>query len=63
MTYVQNLQPMTYIMIFVLAGLAWTGAAVIVAAVWYFFKQGINPTPKPTEWDRDWEAIERNLNK
>jgi hypothetical protein len=57
------MMPETYIVFFVIAGLAWTGAALVVAAVWCLFMRAINPTPKPTEWERDWEEIERNLNR
>jgi hypothetical protein len=57
------MQPETYIVFFVIAGLAWTGAALVAAAVWYFFMKTINPMPKPTEWDQEWEKIEDNLRK
>jgi len=60
---IQDLQPMTYIMIFVFAGIAWTVAALVVAAVWCLFMRAINPTPKPTEWENEWEKLEHNLSK
>ena len=57
------MQPETYIVFFVIAGLAWTGAALVAAAVWCLFMRAVNPMPKPTEWDREWEKIEDNLRK
>jgi hypothetical protein len=63
MTHVQDLQPMTYIMLFVLFGVMWSVVAFVAASVWYFFMKGITPTPKPTNWESEWEKIEDNLRK
>ncbi len=62
---IQDLQPLTYWMIFFFAGLAWIGISLIFAAGWYFFMRAINPEPTPDEkrWSRDWESIERDINQ
>lgn len=57
------MQDQTYIMIFIFAGLAWAGLLALAVALWIGFFRLITPTPKPTEWEKDWEAIERNLSK
>ena len=38
-----------YILIFVFAGFAWAGLALLVAAFWIGFTRPTNPEPKSTE--------------
>lgn len=61
MTHVQDLQPMTYITIFVIAGVAWVALMILVVGLWIGFNKLITPTPKPTNWENEWEKIEDNL--
>ena len=60
---IQDLQPQTYIMIFIFAGLFWAGLMAVGVALWIGFMRLTHPEPKPTQWREDWEQIERNLSK
>jgi hypothetical protein len=52
-----------YILIFIFAGCAWAGLALLVAAFWIGFMRLTKPEPKPTVWEQEWQQIERNLSK
>ena len=52
-----------YILIFVFAGFAWAGLALLVAAFWIGFTRLTNPEPKPTEWAEEWRKIEEDISK
>ena len=58
-----NTQELTYILILIFAGCAWAGLALLVVAFWIGFTRLITPTPKPTEWQKEWEAIEKEISK
>jgi hypothetical protein len=62
----QNLQPQTYIMIFIFSGLALVGLFTIGLAVYIVVQQFHNfgkPSVDQRRWTRDWESIERELDK
>jgi hypothetical protein len=56
-------------MLFIFFGLAWLGAALLGVALLLLCQYIFRPTPKPKpgpderRWTRDWESIERELNK
>ena len=52
-----------YILIFIFAGCAWAGLALLVAAFWIGFTRLTNPEPKPTEWAEEWRKIEEDISK
>ena len=52
-----------YILIFIFAGCAWAGLALLVAAFWIGFTRLTTPTPKPTDWEAEWHAIERKMSE
>ena len=56
---IQDLQPGTYIMLFVLFGMIWAGLAILA------LMRIVTPKPTPDEkrWSRDWESIERDINR
>ena len=66
---IQDFQPITYEMLFIFFGLAWLGAALLGVALLLLCQYIFRPTPKPKpgpderRWTRDWESIERELNK
>jgi heme/copper-type cytochrome/quinol oxidase subunit 2 len=55
-------QPHTYIFLFMIAGIFWIILALTFAVVWYLFMRAINPKPKTTRWEKDWEENVRSLN-
>lgn len=58
----QNLQPMTYEMIFIFSGIAWAGLMLFALAVYI----GISRirTPKPdNRWEQEWQRIEEDMSK
>ena len=57
------MQDSTYIMLFIFAGFAWAGLALLVVAFWIGFTRLTNPEPKPTEWEAEWHAIERKMSE
>jgi len=61
----QNLQPQTYIMIFIFSGLALVGLFTIGLATYIGIQRILNPAPKIDEkrWSRCWEEIERDISK
>ena len=52
-----------YILIFIFAGCAWAGLALLVAAFWIGFTRLTNPEPKPTQWAEEWRKIEEEISK
>ncbi len=62
---IQDLQPTTYIMIFIFAGLIWAGLLALGLTAYIAFQRITNPTPTPSErrWTRDWEEIERKFSE
>ena len=52
-----------YILIFIFAGCAWAGLALLVAAFWIGFTRLTNPDPKTTEWAEEWRKIEEDISK
>ncbi len=52
-----------YILIFIFAGCAWAGLALLVAAFWIGFTRLTNPEPKPTEWEQEWRKIEEEISR
>ena len=44
------MQDQTYILIFIFAGCAWAGLALLVVAFWIGFTRLTNPEPKPTDF-------------
>lgn len=52
-----------YILIFIFAGLFWAGLITVGLVLWAGFNKLIHPEPKPTQWHKEWETIERNLSK
>ena len=52
-----------YILIFIFAGCAWAGLALLVAAFWIGFTRLTNPEPKPTEWAEEWQKIEEDISR
>jgi hypothetical protein len=64
MTYVQDLQPNTYILLFVLFGMIWAGLALLALAVYIGIQRIVTPKPPALDerrWTRDWESIERDI--
>lgn len=57
------MQDSTYIMLFIFAGCAWAGLALLVAAFWIGFTHLTNPEPKPTERAEEWRKIEEDTSK
>jgi hypothetical protein len=53
---------MNYELLFILFGIAWAGLALFVLAIMIGIRRLVTPKPKPTDWERQWEDIERRLN-
>ena len=64
MPQVQDLQPMTYIMLFLFFGVAWAGLSVLCLAVYIGVQCITNCAPKPPvrRWSKDWESMDREDN-
>ena len=61
-----DLQPSTYIILFMFFGLALMGLAGLVIAVYIGVQRiltPIDPDPAKTRWEKDWQDIERNLSE
>jgi len=59
----QQLQPGTYEMLFIFAGLAWIGLSLIATALYIGCRSIFRATPKPTSWEREWSKIERDISR
>ena len=62
---IQDLQPGTYIMLFMLFGFVWAGLAILALVVFHGVMRIVTPKPEPDDkrWTRDWESIERDINQ
>jgi multisubunit Na+/H+ antiporter MnhB subunit len=56
------MQDQTYILGFIFVGLAFAGLLAIAAAAYAMYLH-FKYKPKPTEWDKAWADIEKNLSK
>lgn len=56
------MQPQTYIVAFIFAGIAMAGVLAIAATAYGMYLH-FKYKPKPTEWDKAWADIEKNLSK
>ena len=53
---------MNYKLIFVFAGMVWVGLSFLLLATFAGLKCLVTPKPKPTDWEKQWQDIERRLN-
>ena len=53
---------MNYELLFILFGIAWAGLALFVLSIMMGIRRLITPKPKVTNWEHEWEEIERRLN-
>jgi hypothetical protein len=60
-----DLQPQTYEMVFIFAGMIWMGLITIAIALWAGFSAILSRIPKPDtrRWEKEWDEIEKNLSK
>jgi cytochrome b561 len=54
---------MSYELLFIFFGLAWTGLLILGLIVFAGIRRLITPKPKPTEHDKAWQDIERRLSQ
>lgn len=50
-------------LLFIFFGLGWIGLSLIGTAVFIGCRRIFRPTPKPTDWEDEWQDVEKNLNK
>ncbi len=51
----EGISTQSQLLLFIFAGMAWAGIALLILVGWHLFHRLITPTPKPTNWKKNWE--------